>query len=73
MAIANGDTVRVISRRAEVQVEAEITRATKPGTVFMTFHFPETRTNRLLSSAADPETGCPEYKVSAVRVERLSG
>jgi formate dehydrogenase major subunit len=36
----------------------------------MTFHFPETRTNLLLSSAADEYTGCPEYKVSAVRLEK---
>jgi formate dehydrogenase major subunit len=73
MEIDNGEIVNVISRRGQVQVEAEITRVTKPGTVFMTFHFPESRTNRLLSSAADPETGCPEYKVSAVRVEKVSG
>jgi formate dehydrogenase major subunit len=69
--VHDGDWVRVISRRGEVKVEAEITRATKPGTVFMTFHFPETRTNLLLSSAADEYTQCPEYKVSAVRLERL--
>ncbi len=36
----------------------------------MTFHFPETRTNLLLSSAADEYTQCPEYKVSAVRLEK---
>ena len=71
LGLSEGDWVRVISRRGEVKVEAEITRATKPGTVFMTFHFPETRTNLLLSSAADEYTQCPEYKVSAVRLERL--
>ena len=38
----------------------------------MTFHFPETRTNVLLSSAADEHTGCPEYKVSAVRIEKMA-
>ena len=70
LGIDTGETVDVVSRRGVVSVEAEITRSTKPGTVFMTFHFPETRTNLLLSSAADPETGCPEYKVSAVRVEK---
>ncbi len=68
--IRNGEMVRVVSRRGFVEVEAEVTKATKPGTVFMTFHFPETRTNLLLSSAADEYTGCPEYKVSAVRLEK---
>jgi formate dehydrogenase major subunit len=70
LGIDTGETVDVVSRRGVVSVEAEITRSTKPGTVFMTFHFPEARTNILLSSAADPETGCPEYKVSAVRLEK---
>jgi predicted molibdopterin-dependent oxidoreductase YjgC len=70
LGIDDGEVVRVVSRRGSVEVEAEITKATKPGTVFMTFHFPETRTNLLLSSAADEYTGCPEYKVSAVRLEK---
>jgi formate dehydrogenase major subunit len=70
--IRHGEIVKVVSRRGTVEVEAEVTRATKPGTVFMTFHFPETRTNLLLSSAADEYTGCPEYKVSAVRLEKLA-
>ena len=70
--VKSGELVRLRSRRGFVDVEAEITRATKPGTVFMTFHFPETRTNILLSSAADEFTGCPEYKVSAVQLEKLT-
>ncbi|MBZ0118045.1 MAG: formate dehydrogenase subunit alpha [Sandaracinaceae bacterium] len=69
--IEDGEIVRVVSRRGHVDVEAEISRATQPGTVFMTFHFPETRTNLLLSSAADEHTQCPEYKVSAVRIEKI--
>ena len=73
LGIVNGEVVRVVSRRGALEVEAEVGRLTQPGTVFMTFHFPETPTNLLLSSACDPQTGCPEYKVSAVRVERVSG
>lgn len=72
LAIDDGERVRVVSRRGEIEVETELTRATKVGTVFMTFHFPETRTNLLLSSAADEYTQCPEYKVSAVRVEKIA-
>ncbi len=70
LGIDDRTAVRVVSRRAEVAVEAEISTLTQPGTVFMTFHFPEARTNALLSSAADEHTQCPEYKVSAVRIER---
>lgn len=64
--IASGDLVEVASRRGRVTVRAEITKATNKGTVFMTFHFPESRTNLLISDAADEFTGCPEYKVCAV-------
>ena len=38
----------------------------------MTFHFPESRTNLMISSAADEFTGCPEYKVNAVRIEKIA-
>ena len=42
-----------------------------PGMVFMTFHFAESATNLLTSDAVDPTAKIPEYKVCAVRVERL--
>lgn len=71
LGVQTGDLVTVTSRRGSVQVRAEVTRATNPGTLFMTFHFPESRTNILVSSACDEYTGCPEYKVSAVRVEKV--
>lgn len=71
LGIASGDEVLVTSRRGAVQVEAELTKATNKGTVFMTFHFPESRTNLLISSAADEYTGCPEYKVCAVSVAKV--
>ena len=72
LGVRHGQLVDVVSRRGRVRVPAEITKATNPGTVFMTFHFPESRTNLLVSSAADEYTACPEYKVSAVRIELVS-
>ncbi len=69
--ISNGERVRVRSRRGAVDVRAEITRACNKGTVFMTFHFPESRTNLLIGDAVDEFTGCPEYKVCAVHIESL--
>ena len=70
--IKDGERVNVVSRHGQVAVRAELTKATNPGTVFMTFHFPESRTNLMVSSACDEFTGCPEYKVNAVRVEKLT-
>lgn len=70
--IRNGDRVDVVSRRGRVRVRTEVTRATNPGTLFMTFHFPESRTNILTGEATDEFTGCPEYKVCAVRLEPVA-
>jgi len=44
-----------------------------PGELFTSFHFPSSEVNSLLSSSADESSKCPEYKVSAVRVEKLDG
>ena len=70
--ISDGEEVDVISRRGRVRVKSEVTKATNVGTVFMTFHYPETRTNILIGDAKDEFTGCPEYKVSAVRIEKVA-
>jgi predicted molibdopterin-dependent oxidoreductase YjgC len=67
--IRHGEMVDVVSRRGRVRVRVEVTKATSRGTVFMTFHFPESRTNILTGEAVDEFTGCPEYKVCAVRLE----
>ncbi len=63
--------VDVVSSRGRVRVRVEVTKATNRGTVFMTFHFPESRTNILTGEAVDEFTASPEYKVCAVRLERV--
>jgi formate dehydrogenase major subunit len=73
MGIAEGDWVRVISRRGEVQARVRLTDRSAPGMVFGTFHFAETPINVLTNNALDPVGKIPEYKVSAVRVEKVSG
>ena len=69
--VADGDLLRVTSRRGSVVAAARLTRRSAPGMVFMTFHFAESATNLLTSDAVDPTAKIPEYKVCAVRVERL--
>jgi formate dehydrogenase major subunit len=64
--LADGDRVEVTSRRAAVTFPVRLTDAVTPGEVFTAFNFPDTPTNALTSDAADTETGCPEYKVTAV-------
>lgn len=71
--IADGDLVRVSSRRGEVVAKAEVVSRPQPGVVFMTFHFEEAATNLLTVAAFDPIAKIPELKVAAVRVERMAG
>jgi predicted molibdopterin-dependent oxidoreductase YjgC len=68
LGIRDGDTVRVESRRGAVEVRAMVTDRSRPGTVFMSFHFSETLTNLLTSPGMDTKTLTPEYKVCAVRI-----
>ena len=70
--IADGDMVKVISRRGEVVSKALVTDASAPGTVFMSFHFVESPTNMLTNPNLDPVANTPEFKISAVRVEKAA-
>ncbi len=68
LGIADGQMVKVTSRRGEVQARARVTTVSPPGVVSMTFHFAESPTNVLTNPALDPVAKIPELKVSAVRV-----
>ena len=66
-----GDWVRVVSRRGEVRARVRLTDRSAPGMVFGTFHFREAPINVLTNDALDPVAKIPEYKVAAVRVEKI--
>ncbi len=70
LGIADGETVRVSSRRGAVMTKAKVTEAVAPGVVFMAFHFAESPANVLTNAALDPVCKIPEFKVSAVRIEK---
>jgi formate dehydrogenase alpha subunit len=69
--IAQGDKVKVSSRRGEVIAKAKVTGALPSGVVFMTFHFAESAANILTNPKLDPVAKIPEFKVAAVKVEKL--
>jgi formate dehydrogenase alpha subunit len=69
--VAQGDRVRVSSRRGDVVTKAKVTEAVPLGLVFMTFHFGESAANIVTNPKLDPVSKIPEFKVAAVRVERL--
>jgi formate dehydrogenase alpha subunit len=72
LGISDGDTVRVVSRRGAVVTKTKVTDVSQVGTVFMTFHFAESPTNQLTNPALDPVAKIPEYKVCAVRIEKIT-
>lgn len=72
LSISNGDCIRITSRRGSVEAQAWMTDRPRPGLIFMTFHFAEALGNVLTNSALDPVSKIPEYKVCAVRVERVA-
>ena len=71
LGIADGEMVKVSSRRGEVNVKAMVTSWPNPGVVFMPFHFAEAAANVLTNPALDPKAKIPEFKVCAVKIERL--
>jgi len=69
LGIADSDTVRVASRRGELELPARLTDRVAPGTLFLAFHYREAPANRLTIAALDPVAKIPELKVCAVRIE----
>jgi len=70
LGITDGEMVKVVSRRGEIEAKARVTEVSPKGVVFMNFHFAESPANLLTNSALDPVSKIPEYKVCAVRIER---
>jgi formate dehydrogenase major subunit/formate dehydrogenase alpha subunit len=69
--IQTGDCVLVASRRGKIQVTAWVSERVTPGMVYAGFHFPEASVNELTNAALDPVAMIPEFKVSAVKIERV--
>jgi predicted molibdopterin-dependent oxidoreductase YjgC len=71
LGIADGEIVRVTSRRGSVSTRAKLAGREERKTVFMPFHFVESRANILTNPIFDPVAKIPEFKVCAVRVEKM--
>jgi len=69
--ITDGDAVRVKTRRGELVVRAQVSPKAVPGTIFIPFHYHEAAVNKLTNAALDPVAKIPEYKVCAVKIEKV--
>lgn len=72
LGIEEKEIVRVSSRRGDINIAVKVTQRSPKGLVFIPFHFIEAPANRLTNPAFDPIAKIPEYKVCAVRVEKIN-
>ncbi|WP_424215274.1 molybdopterin oxidoreductase family protein [Streptomyces sp. BI20] len=73
LGVAEGEEVAVCGRRGRAVGVARISSGIRPDTVFMPFHWGGAgRVNSVTNPALDPVSGMPEFKVCAVRLERVA-
>jgi assimilatory nitrate reductase catalytic subunit len=66
--LSGGQRVTLTTRRASATFTLKITATIREDTVFVPFHWGDLQSiNRLTTSALDPVSGMPEFKVCAVR------
>ena len=71
--VAEGEHVRVTSRRGTVVAPVRADPGLRPGLAFMTLHFPDdVAVNLLTIDATDPKSGTAEFKATAIRIDKLS-
>jgi formate dehydrogenase major subunit len=70
--ISDNDWVGITSRAGDTVLRATVTDRVIPGVVYTTFHFPESGANLVTTENSDWATNCPEYKVTAVQVVKVS-
>ncbi|MBT8113769.1 MAG: hypothetical protein KJP04_00200, partial [Arenicella sp.] len=56
----------------ETVLHARLVERVQPGVVYTTFHHPITGANVITTENSDWATSCPEYKVTAVQISRVS-
>jgi len=70
--IADGERVKLATRRGSIELKALVTDGIAENVVFTLFHFAEAAANTLTNAdALDPVAGIPEYKVCAARLEKI--
>jgi predicted molibdopterin-dependent oxidoreductase YjgC len=72
LGIREGEKIKVLSRRGEIEIKADISDRMERNTIFIPFHFVESAANRLTNPAFDPIAMIPEFKVCAVKIEKVN-
>ncbi len=70
--VREGDLVSLQSRSGDVSLHAHVSERMQPGVVYTTFHHARTGANVVTTDYSDWATNCPEYKVTAVQVQKTN-
>ncbi|SLN72719.1 formate dehydrogenase subunit alpha [Ruegeria meonggei] len=71
MGIEPGELIRLTTRRGSIEIMVRADRAIAEDMVFIPFAYVEAAANILTNSAIDPYGKIPEFKFSAIRVEKI--
>lgn len=71
LGIKDGEKVQVSSRRGQIETTARVGTKVSPGETWMPFHFQDGNANWLTNAALDKFAKAPEYKVCAIKIEKL--
>ncbi len=71
LGLESGGKMRITSRRGSVVSEIFVTDIVQPGMIWTSFHYPDTPINVVTNAAADPTSKTYEYKVCAVKLEKV--
>jgi len=71
LGISNLEQVRLTSRRGTIESQARVSDKVSPGETWMPFHFADGFANILTNAALDKYARIPEYKVCAIRIEKI--
>lgn len=69
--INNGDTIKLVTRRDEIELPARVSDVCLPGLVFVPMHYADKLINKLTLDAFDPGSKQPEYKICAVKIQKV--
>ena len=69
--IEDGDSLKISSRRGDIEAKAQLSEKAIKGTIFIPFHYANAAANKLTNTALDPTAKIPEFKVCAVRIEKV--
>ena len=73
MGVRSGDMIKITSRRGVAKIRARVVDMPRPGMVFVPWHWDDKDSliNFVCNDAFDPGSKQPEFKICAVKLEKI--